>query len=117
MRKLRFVMPPSRATGSPSARPRSASARATTWSRSSIARHLRGDLDDEAGAVAAMAVARVLDGRAVRGVGRALDEHQGRAARDSERPRLGGAGGDRLQALHRADPRAPEAVAPERVEG
>src|SRR5258705_8392224 len=104
MRKLRFVMPPSRATGSPSARPRSTWARATTWSRSPIAGHLEGDLDDEAGAVAAMAIAGVLDRRAIRGVGRALDEHQRRAAREPERSRLGGAGRNPLEALPRPDP-------------
>ena len=86
-RKLRFVMPPSSATGSVSAAPISGSSAASTAARSArTAEQLLGDdTDVEPRAVAAVAVAGELDRRAGGVEGDPLDEHQRRALGDPER--------------------------------
>src|SRR5215211_48499 len=118
MRKLRFVMPPSSACGSDARAPSCGSSDASAASSSaSTGEHvLWDDVDVEAGAVAAVAVAGELDRGAVARVGDPHDEHQRRPLGDAERAGLVGARGDRLQPLGGADRREVVALAHQRVE-
>ena len=125
-RTLRFVRPPSSVTGLALARAERCRARAApaspaiagelTAARPPV-RDARRDLDHEARAIAAVAVARELDGRPAGVVGDPLDEHQRRARRarrvPARRARVAWTGSRRSTA--RAG-RAPVALAHQRVE-